>query len=94
VSRRKSVSDTDFPPELMSVIGHADPTLGAPPPHLYAASFRWTRQAKRTVLEAWSHVLKLGEPLPTLPLWLSHDLGVLLDLEQSYEQACADLWIS
>src|SRR6185437_5357209 len=26
--------------ELMSVIGHADATLGTPPPHLYVASCR------------------------------------------------------
>ncbi len=80
--------------ELLSVIGHTDPTLGDPPTHLYAASCRWTRQEKRTLLEAWSHTLNLGEPLPTLPLWLSKDLVVPLDLEQSYEQACSDLWIT
>ena len=80
--------------ELLAVIGHTDPTLGDPPPHLYAASCRWTRQGKRTLLEAWSHVLTLEEPLPTLPLWLSTDLVVPLNLEQSYEQACSDLWIA
>jgi hypothetical protein len=80
--------------ELLAVIGHTDPTLGDPPPHLYAASCRWTRHGKRTLLEAWSHVLTLEEPLPTLPLWLSADLVVPLNLEQSYEQACSDLWIA
>ena len=80
--------------ELLAVIGHTDPTLGDPPPHLYAASRRWTRQGKRTLLEAWSHVLTLEEPLPTLPLWLSTDLVVPLNLEQSYEQDCSDLWIA
>jgi hypothetical protein len=80
--------------ELLAAIGHTDPTLGDPPPHLYAASCRWTRQGKRTLLEAWSHVLTPGEPLPTLPLWLSRDLVVPLNLEQSYEQACSDLWIA
>ncbi len=80
--------------ELLAAIGHADPTLGDRPPHLYAASCRWTRQAERTLLQAWSHVLKLEEPLPTLPLWLSKDIVVPLDLEQSYEQACSDLWIT
>jgi hypothetical protein len=29
-----------------------------------------------------------------LPLWLSRDLVVPLNLEQSYEQACSDLWIA
>ncbi len=80
--------------ELLAVIGQSDPTLGDPPPHLYAASCRWTRQGKRTLLEAWSHRLTLQEPLPTLPLWLSPDLVVPLDLEQSYEQACRDVWIA
>lgn len=80
--------------ELLAVIGHTDPTLGDPPPHLYAASCRWTRQGKRTLLEAWSHALTPGQPLPTLPLWLSTELVVPLNLEQSYEQACGDLWIA
>ena len=80
--------------ELLAFIGHNDPTLGAEPPHLYAASCRWTRKGKRTLLEAWSHVLVPGQPLPTLPLWLSEDLVVPLDLEESYEQACSDLWIA
>ena len=80
--------------ELLAFIGHSDPTLGAEPPPLYAASCRWVKKGKRTMLEAWSHVLALGQPLPTLPLWLAEDLVVPLDLEQSYEQACHDLWIA
>jgi hypothetical protein len=80
--------------DLLSMIGHNDPTLGASPPHLYAASCRWTRNGKRTLLEAWSHLLAVGQPLPTLPLWLTQTLVVPLDLEQTYEQACSDLWIA
>ncbi len=80
--------------ELLRFIGHDDPTLGAEPHHLYAASCRWTKKGKLTILEAWSNVLALGQPLPTLPLWLTADLVVPLDLEASYEQACNDLWIS
>ncbi len=89
-----TVKEFNLYAELLAATGHSDPTLSDPPPHLYAASCRWTRQGKRTLLEAWSHVLLLGEPLPTLPLWLSRDLVVPLDLEQSYEQACSDLWIT
>ncbi|HYH66966.1 MAG TPA: DUF4058 family protein [Urbifossiella sp.] len=80
--------------ELLAAIGHADPTLGDPPPPLYAASCRWTRAAKQTRLQTWSHGLSPGQPLPTLPLWLSPDLVVPLDLERSYESACRDLWIA
>jgi Protein of unknown function (DUF4058) len=80
--------------DLMTLIGHADPTLGESPPSLYAASCRWIMRDDRTILEAWSHVLTIGQPLPTLPLWLSGDLFVPLDLESSYEQTCYDLWIA
>jgi hypothetical protein len=80
--------------ELLALIGHSDPTLGAEPPNLYAASCRWVEKGKRTLLETWSHALTVGQPLPTLPLWLTEDLAVPLDLEQSYEQACHDLWIA
>src|SRR5215210_4469675 len=60
--------------ELLALIGHNDPTFGATPAPLYAASCRWTRKGKQTLLEAWSHVLTPGQPLPTLPLWLTADL--------------------
>lgn len=36
----------------------------------------------------------MGQPLPTLPLWLGRELVVPLDLESSYEQTCHDLWIA
>jgi hypothetical protein len=45
-------------------------------------------------LEAWPETLTIGQPLPTLPLWLAEALVISLDLEPSYEQACHDLWIT
>ena len=77
---------------VLAFLGHNDPTLSDPPPHIYATSCRFVKK-KKTTLEAWSSVLTVGQPLPTLPLWLGAELGVPLDLEQSYEQACHDLWI-
>jgi hypothetical protein len=79
--------------ELMAFIGQSDPTLGADPPSIYAASCRWVQGDKRARLETWSHVLTVGQPLPTLPLWLSESRVVPLDLEASYEKACDDLSI-
>ena len=38
--------------------------------------------------QTWNHPLALGQPLPTLPLWLTDDLAVPLELEASYEEAC------
>jgi hypothetical protein len=80
--------------ELLAFIGHEDSSFRAEPPTTYAASCRWIEKDKRTNLQAWSHALTLGLPLPTLPLWLSADLVVPLDLEESYEKACRDLWIA
>ena len=79
--------------DVLAFLGHNDPTLSDPPPHIYATSCRFVKK-KKTMLEAWSHILTVGQPLPTLPLWLSAELVVPLDLEQSYEQACHDLWIT
>jgi hypothetical protein len=80
--------------ELLALIGHVDRTIGDQPPPTYAAVCRWVERGSRKILEAWSHALTVGQPLPTLPLWLSADLSVPLDLESSYEQACRDLWIA
>jgi hypothetical protein len=79
--------------QLMEFIGHPDQTMSNEAP-IYAASCRWVTRGARARLEAWSHTLVVGQPLPTLPLWLREDLVIPLDLEQSYEQACKDLWIS
>jgi hypothetical protein len=79
---------------LMTFAGHPDPTMKAESPHVYAATCRWLLQEPQAVLESWSHALAVGQPLPKLPLWLADALVVPLDLEQSYEQTCRDLWIT
>jgi hypothetical protein len=79
--------------ELMTFLCHPDLTLGSEPLALYAASCRWVRKSDRAVLETWYHDLSVGQPLPTLPLWLTEILSVPLNLELSYEQACDDLSI-
>lgn len=80
--------------DLLSFLGHDDPTLTDSPSPIYAASCRCVQNENRAILQAWSHALTVGQPLPTLPLWLTADLVVPLDLEQSYQQACHDLWIA
>jgi len=80
--------------QLMAFVGHPDPAMTADEPPTYAASCRWVTKGTRARLEAWSHTMTIGQPLPTLPLWLAEALVIPLDLEQSYEQACHDLWIT
>jgi hypothetical protein len=79
--------------ELMAFIGQTDPTLDDVPPATYAASCRWLFGERRARLDAWSHTLMVGRPLPTLPLWLAPTRVVPLDLERSYEKTCDDLGI-
>lgn len=80
--------------DLLTFIGHTDPTFGESPPPLYAASCRWVTREKQPRFQTWSHALTLGQLLPTLPVWLSPTLSVPLNLEQSYERACEDLAIT
>jgi hypothetical protein len=79
--------------ELLESIGEQDPSIGAVPPPIYAASCRWRPRGVSRWLEAWSRPLAIGEALPVLPLWLTDDLAVPLDLEASYGQTCRDLRI-
>lgn len=44
-------------------------------------------------LQLWAEPLALGQPLPTLPLWIAADFAVPLDLDASYRATCADLRI-
>ncbi|HJT36364.1 MAG TPA: DUF4058 family protein [Pirellulales bacterium] len=79
---------------LLDLIGHADPSLGAEPPAIYASACRLTKQDNEWFLEAWLHPLALGAPLPTVPLWLADNLAVPLELEESYEETCRILAIA
>ena len=49
---------------------------------------------RQTNLDTWSHPLAVGQPLPSLPVWLSDTQTVSLDLEVSYEETCRVLRIS
>jgi hypothetical protein len=80
--------------DLLDLIGQWDRTLGDEPPATYAVACRSRGRGTGRWLETWNQVLKPGLPLPTLPLWLTEDLAIPLDLEASYEQTCRDLRIA
>ncbi len=79
--------------ELLELIGLTDPALGREPPPLYTVACRTTKPGDDWLLETWLHPLPLGQPLPTLPLWLADNLAVPLELEASYEETCRVLRI-
>jgi hypothetical protein len=51
------------------------------------------RDEKMQQLQLWPEPLALGQPLPTLPLWIAAGFAVPLDLEASYHATCVDLRI-
>ncbi len=90
-----TIRHTNLYAELMAFIGHPDPTIGPEPPPIYCSSCRWTTNAEgsRARLEAWFNPMTVGQPLPSLPIWLTDEIHLLFDLERSYQQACEDLSI-
>lgn len=80
--------------DLLDLIGQPDPALTPEPPLLYAAACRWRREGDTPRLQTWAHALAVGQPLPTLPLWLADNLAVPLELETSYEETCRILRIA
>ncbi len=81
--------------DLLELIGKSDLALGAEPPAIYAATVRGRKRTRRRpLLDFWFDPMALGQPLPSLPLWLDVDLGVTVDLEASYEATCRFLHIS
>jgi len=89
-----TVRDFNLYAELLEWIGQRDSAMGNDPPPVYAASWRWGPRGGGRWLEAWSCALTVGQPLPVLPLWLSDEVSIPVDLEASYEQTCRDLRIS
>ncbi len=79
--------------ELLELIDQHDPALGDDPSSIYTAACRWSRRGTKDWLEAWARPLEVGKALPVLPLWLSDELAIPLDLETSYEQTCGYLRI-
>jgi hypothetical protein len=80
--------------DLLALIGRTDPALGEKPPTTYAATCRGRTADHRPLLDVWYAPLTVGCPLPGLPLWLTDDISVTLDLESSYEETCRVLRIA
>ena len=89
-----SVRQTNLYAELLRLFDCLDPALGPTPPNLYAVTLRSRKPRKRhPLLDAWFYPMTIGQPLPTLPIWLSPDLRVMLPLETSYQETCRVLRI-
>jgi hypothetical protein len=59
-----------------------------PAPPLYTVAYRPLRRGEADQVEAWPTPLAVGQPLPTVPLSLSAEVCVPVDLEAAYAEAC------
>lgn len=89
-----TVRDGNLYTQLLTQLDERDPTLADPPPGVYAVTCRIRPATDGNFLDGWSFPLKIGEPLPRLPLWLADHLLLWLDLESSYEQTCKVLHLA
>lgn len=79
--------------DLMNFLESTDPALGHEPPPIYAVTIRTRYEGRRRLIDNWYHPLTMGQPLPTLPVWLKETWAISLDLESSYEETCRTLRI-
>jgi hypothetical protein len=89
-----TIRQFNFYTDLLALLGRSDPAMIAPVPPIYAVTCRKRKVGRQTKLDTWSHPLALGQPLPSLPVWLSETQTVALELEASYEETCRVLRIS
>jgi hypothetical protein len=74
--------------EIVTLLGQERPFLLDPSVAVYAVAYRPSRQSGGDQIELWPRPLRLGEPLPTLPLALRNAETVPVDLEETYHEAC------
>lgn len=88
-----STSNFNLYGELLNYVQSSDPDLGDEPPAMYAVTVRMRFDGAHRLMDNWYHPLLLGQPLPTLPVWLKETWAISLDLESSYEETCRTLRI-
>jgi hypothetical protein len=83
-----------FADAISESLGLGEPAT--PPPH--AVSYRVGGPVPRdeemgTHVALWRRPLKVGQPLPELPLALDEEQAVVIDLETTYRQAARRVYL-
>src|SRR5438105_2563441 len=73
--------------EVIGLLGRGEPFLLTPSVTTYAVAYRPSRQPTGDQIELWPRPLRLGQPLPVLPLALRNAAIVPVDLEETYNEA-------
>jgi hypothetical protein len=73
--------------ELLVGVGASDP---GPGPSLSGSAYRPVERKGTAAVDVWREPLAVGQPLPTLPLWLRGGLCLPVELEATYERTCVE----
>lgn len=57
---------------------------------LYAVAYRAVSRSEALNLDVWQQPLSIGQPLPTLPLWLKGGISLPVELGASYGRTCSE----
>lgn len=79
--------------DLLASIGKTDPAFSPDLTNIYAVTCRARKVGRVHKLETWAYPLVVGKQLPNLPIWLTDETNVPLELEASYEETCRTLRI-
>jgi hypothetical protein len=74
--------------ELLRLLDEKDAVPAQGQQDLYATAYRSLTVRGSHQLQVWVQLLDLGNALPTLPLWISPEQAMPVDLEQTYLAAC------
>lgn len=77
----------DFHRDILTRMGVTEPGSGPP---LSAVAYRPVERNGSGALDVWLGALTLGQPLPTLPLWLRGGLCLPVELEATYMRTCVE----
>lgn len=87
-------SRADVHGDLVEVLQLPEGLVWRSPTGFAAVAYRPVSIKGELRVDVWPHVLDIGEPLPTVPLWLAADLAVPLELEPTYEATCKSLRVA
>lgn len=60
------------------------------PVSLYTAAYRVVEHQGQSAVDIWSRSLEIGQPLPTMPLWLRGEICLPVELNATYELTCRE----
>ena len=72
---------------LANIVTAKVPLMNAP---LYTTAYQVVKHHTESCLDIWQQSLEIGQPLPTMPLWLRGSICLPIDLGMTYELTCRE----